>query len=1096
IDYSSTFTCLSSVYSKLKESGIIDDYVLNPSKFMDEFYFNPKYETKLCAALYELGNTPFMEAFMPSFCAALASSKTLKENENTKGIISYLPTEKEEYEDISWGEELTILYQMCSTTEKQYNAYTGEHLYLKDYANITNSTLFKQAMTGMNVDLTSYSSNPFIEGGNFVVEGRVCSLPGLKTLLIGSESEKGLLDSTIVFKALKYAVPGLFEQESFTSSLKEKVDFKGIYESLTSSWNKSDWKREVGSMLKGITPLMGAIEDFKNGFVSDEEGTTIDKELLFGSEAKFSKNVKDFALVIDECKILSTFVPALYKGFVEDKELFFGISTKDLKFENYSSSTSLGKELVKVVDTIFPCLATFLDVLDEEGDVISKIFEDQTLDSMQNLLCGIYDSELFNPKLEGEDDNFIKIIKGLFVPSTSSPSEMVKKYLDGSSSSFSLSSILPVEESVIDSISNWGGENGEIVSLFNVLRSFKAPSISDTQYLLDYITVDGADDISSHLYDLGPEIERIFASIDYSTLMKNALPSFMENNMKDALESTGVKINIANINKSQIDNPWAFEGQCISTMLTSLKEIAPGGIALDEINWNDLDSSKAEVLLTAIYDTSMIGGYYSSKELTSDRVDGDFIPIIKDSVTSIVKTTFELDDETIQKIDLDFDDDKSITWKGEEGEIHLIASLLDDVNVITNISLIDDETGDFINQDEVTIDIIESALLKLYKSKIFNHIDEANVSDVNRKLSVFEYSFIYIFEEKSSLGEWIYDSNNIKQKECENHREAVEKKIRYITSNDIDKENNYKDIVWDYVDSESNVYGEIHQFIMILRSGDLETLMDVTALKDENISKIKLVNNSYMLHDAIPKMMKNICENNTGEEDSINIDDYIIGRTDTHCPHYYAYEEKTYFLEETAALFDEEIDSLKNMMKYLDRVDNYNVDYEKDNIDEGNGLFKNIFLTLYHSQIFNEISVDIILISIGDINYSIGSVSYSVLYFAPEYNSSAPLSSGKELATDKYSMVKSTFFDAETRNYIDASGTYAQSEWNYIVEGEAFDIFINNLQLDNQIQEANPGEVSTKFEKSFIDPTLDYNYGQDTLAGVIIKNLNAKLSGA
>ena len=90
--------------------------------------------------------------------------------------------------------------------------------------------------------------------------------------------------------------------------------------------------------------------------------------------------------------------------------------------------------------------------------------------------------------------------------------------------------------------------------------------------------------------------------------------------------------------------------------------------------------------------------------------------------------------------------------------------------------------------------------------------------------------------------------------------------------------------------------------------------------------------------------------------------------------------------------------------------------------------------------------------------------------------------------------IKASFFDVETRNYACEDETIKQREWNYIVEGEAFDIFINNLQYDNQYQASHPGETSTSFENSFKE-SMDV-YGQDTLAGVIIKNINSKISGA
>ena len=136
---------------------------------------------------------------------------------------------------------------------------------------------------------------------------------------------------------------------------------------------------------------------------------------------------------------------------------------------------------------------------------------------------------------------------------------------------------------------------------------------------------------------------------------------------------------------------------------------------------------------------------------------------------------------------MNFDDDPSLKWKGEDGEIHLLASLLDDFNVITNIQLVD-ESDNFVNPDEASINVVESALLKLYNSKIFNHIDQEKVSSSERRLSVFEYTFIYIFEEKTSLGEWILDANNPTQKGVySNSRELVEAKIRYITAQDLDK---------------------------------------------------------------------------------------------------------------------------------------------------------------------------------------------------------------------------------------------------------------------------------------------------------------------
>ena len=267
-------------------------------------------------------------------------------------------------------------------------------------------------------------------------------------------------------------------------------------------------------------------------------------------------------------------------------------------------------------------------------------------------------------------------------------------------------------------------------------------------------------------------------------------------------------------------------------------------------------------------------------------------------------------------------------------------------------------------------------------------------------------------------------------------------------------------------------------------------------MTDKNIGKIKLVNSSYILHDTIPKIIKDICENGTGEAGSINVNDYIINRTEEHSPSYYAYEGKNKFTQETALPFDKEIDLLKHMMGYLDRVENYDVGKEKIKIDSNEGLFKNIYSSLYKSNILNEISVDIILVSIGDINYTIGGTSFSILYFAPVYNESAELQSGKVLASEKYDNIKASFFDVETRNYARPNVIPEQKEWNYIVEGEAFDIFINNLQYDNQYQASHPGATSKTFEESFNNTDLYNNYGQDTLAGVIIKNINSKISGA
>lgn len=90
----------------------------------------------------------------------------------------------------------------------------------------------------------------------------------------------------------------------------------------------------------------------------------------------------------------------------------------------------------------------------------------------------------------------------------------------------------------------------------------------------------------------------------------------------------------------------------------------------------------------------------------------------------------------------------------------------------------------------------------------------------------------------------------------------------------------------------------------------------------------------------------------------------------------------------------------------------------------------------------------------------------------------------------------SNFQTWETRIFARPNETIEQKEWNYIVEGEAFDIFINNLQYDNQYQASHPGATSKTFEESFNNTDLYNNYGQDTLAGVIIKNINSKISGA
>ena len=781
INWDSTLEAVKTAYEELYKSGVIDEVIVDPEAFLNEFYLDSDYGSAIKTALMELGNNDLICQIMPPLVVSFLKSmkESSQETQFVKRSNSFEISDElldtNTYKDIKWGSELASIYEVFENISEQYYAYENKHLTISDIETLGPDTLLN-TLFGVGVDFSSvddtsyadqYENNVFVNGGTYENNGVTHEIEGTKNILgTDKDSVKGFFNLQIIEKMFEHNVfndlISILDINSMLEVSEDDVNLNEKVIDIVKEWDKKEWQQELDYIVDVVAPIMNLVDiiGLDNPTVSEAKRANQEQELDLATVAgDDSLNcLKRLTDVLENSKIFNEILPDVLEAYTDKQtdEIFAGLSMSDLNFtyfvnENTTMISEL-RRLVDQIDNINEDLIDLLDNLENQTDAVNSLVDDcSSSDSVfGSLLKIIEDNKIINKdltsqeKLDGEYKTFTKVMASI-LGKTDNPDDEINVY------NMTEGKVIIEKETIYNFDKQENGWKNEIDGLVGFIGSLKGENGED-QMILDFISGAKEVDFANDIYSAGNEIERIFSSIDDSIILKEAFPTTIDNLIGDAfndLLGTGPKF-------TNIES-WSSEGRYFNLLLTNINDIKDGQ-DISAIDWLNVDSglltenafdskpsdfkeaysnsyatyfienSKINKLLTSLYDSQCIGGKYTS----SDRENGVFHTMLKTIMSTAFEaldikiesddTTVVLQEELISK-DFDIDGNEKVVYDfTSNGNIYV--SWLGDpssnyVGEIGNISMMINSVSDL--QADATIEDMDSILEKINRCYILRN---------------------------------------------------------------------------------------------------------------------------------------------------------------------------------------------------------------------------------------------------------------------------------------------------------------------------------------------------------------------------------------
>jgi hypothetical protein len=767
VDWSSSLRSAGDIIDDIANTGYISGYFSNPDTFFSEFALDRSQQTKLESALRSLGNASVIKELMPQIVATYFSSfketdsstslkniKRANESEETSGtsisfdfekVIANLPDEAssaETYKDINWGDELVLLYDVALNISDQYKAKNDTYITFSEMSTVFDFNNLSKFLFGADEELTTsedYQNNPYLVGGS--VNGT--TIVGAKGILgVDDSSTKGLLDSSIMNKAL-FGIDGL---ELAIENIVISGDSSDLFTSLdglkneVKNWTMDSLKDEFNSLLDVSAPILKVVDTITKsleGIEEDQKASVLIDSLISNKTA-----ITYFCDHADSSYLVGEFVPAFGENYLHtlDMDLMLGLKTSDFKLTDLGSTTSFYNELKTLVNSSLDSIKETLEVVSNTTDLIDII---DVADYIEDTLKAIYRCKIINPDVEeSETSNFTKVMIRILteLPDGQDETINVPKLTNN---------MIVVSQSAIENVTDWDSDNGEITHLFDVIRSLKAPTASDTQTLLDYLS-DSSISLEDSYLSMGEEIKRIFATIDDSILMKDALPQTLNDTLSSVLESSGMSIDFTSI------TDWTEEGEHLGNTLNILNDIKGSSSETDiatliqnadsnlltEAEFEEDDSLVAQFENYDAYIMQNSNAYDLLKEISETESIGKSLgSLLFDTMKNILVTDTSLvSEEQMNNAEADFKfagqdipytSSLYVSWNGDSssyyGESLNIAKLLVYKDSLSNISSASSETIEDILNVLMDNYVLRSLVGPILKNNVNNLKDGSNI---------------------------------------------------------------------------------------------------------------------------------------------------------------------------------------------------------------------------------------------------------------------------------------------------------------------------------------------------------------------------------
>lgn len=661
VDWEHDLNAVSSLYSDLYETGIVnDDTLTNPEQMLDYLLdadmnnSQSRYEA-IVDVMTQLDNIQLLNELLPATIWSLANKQDAEGNYSE--LHNFVPETFEEFKTIKWGDELATVYDSTYRINKVTN--NGILKYIKDSKN--NNQTEQKRLTNTKFEETEKTQTAVEE----LVSSITDNVNDIIPILVGERNEDGtfknideetgmikvidgvrvrcLFDSSLIcygFSSLSSTiVSALLDQ--FETSLNCEIQRDNITDAVDSLKTRKDFKTEYAAMLDIVGGVAG--NESTKGLLKGEQIEEYTDEMC--------QSLKESVANVDDSKILSATIPELLKAKLNDESTKESISKIgiDVATINYDVD-SLGLELGKFLDMLAPATRVMKAFSEEDGKTktLEEKIEATNSSDIKRMLKAIESSDIINHKVEGEKQNFERVFDYVFE---------IMGYSGKITDSPNLTNIV------------WTSEIDTLGDFFDTLKSTKITKILSTDEngnTPDYLDSDV----------LAPEaISEVFASIDESKTLKEGFGSILDSKLLPKLSTT---VTVDGLSFTNISD-WKLEGENFAKMLESMQNLKKSGKDLDNLDFLNSDTTDengdlltqnlAKALAKSqLFESKYDFGTFLLDKLGSTSTSIDFHDL--DDATKMDKTTAIFhtiadDNKWDEEIDIIFDFLKAIQNVGE-----------------------------------------------------------------------------------------------------------------------------------------------------------------------------------------------------------------------------------------------------------------------------------------------------------------------------------------------------------------------------------------------------------------------------------------------
>lgn len=605
-----------------EENNIIEPSSIEIEEILNKILSNDAY-SYVKSVFKRIDNSKLLSRAIPASISYLG--------EANEQISDILPSSWAELNSISWGEELSIVYDSLY----RLNQVDSDIIKLfLQYSETSNPKIKKTTSTGnelIDVIVKNASAIKTILIGEFDEEGNLlnCDEYGITKVYENNTQINNRLYTLFDTNLFKYMARPLFEMLTslLETQLNDQVNIDELIRSIDELLSGDDFRKKLKEEFNAIIVIFEKIsqsQEILELISSLNDGSTIDSGQLLKNK-NLVLDLQDTLPLIDNSKLLTSVIHPLLEQFLSSNGdvgnalATIGLSIDDLNFD----IDNLGQEFANLLN-VYSSIDLLNSITDENmsnNERISNITENYV--GIANLLDTIFESEIINPKAEFYDDdfnnNYFTLLNFLFESSNNG-----QALIEGFEFKENIVGLTPTSNGV--GSHNWAntrhdgqyqldmygrpildGENGYIALVLASLGT-KSSDVNSPYYqqnLFDAILSSDESEISNVIGYLESDfkISRLFKAVDDSSVFSASFGQFLDTTLDDP--NIGIIDEDAHQSFTLVSD-WTKEGENFAKICNSIKEV---GISLNNFDITNVSNVPAlNVLLHCLSNSKLFGG--------------------------------------------------------------------------------------------------------------------------------------------------------------------------------------------------------------------------------------------------------------------------------------------------------------------------------------------------------------------------------------------------------------------------------------------------------------------------------------------------------